>query len=450
MDTITAIATAPGTAGIAIVRISGPESLNIADRVFHGKRVPSKCLDRSILYGQIYNNGSILDEVLLLVFRAPHSYTREDVVEIQGHGGVACAQRILRAVLDAGARLAEPGEFTKRAFLNGRLDLIQAEAVADLVHARTERATIAALEQLEGQLSKLFRQAYATILDVLTELEASFDFPEDDIPPVEPHKLAERLDEVLGVMKSLLGTWEEGLILREGALVVISGQTNAGKSTLFNRLVGRNRAIVTDIPGTTRDAIEEHVSWNGIPIRLVDTAGIREATCIIEREGIARAQTYAQRAAVVIHMLDGSLPISDYDREVVRQRDPGQCLVIINKKDRGKVVAPTDFDSYNILECSVLYDDCLDHIKGKVLELLGMAGDTLPHAVINERHKRLLQSAIANVRSCIDLIKTEHEDMFVAAATELRGALDSLGTALGKSYSEEMLDAIFGKFCIGK
>ena len=282
-----------------------------------------------------------LDEVLLLIMRSPQSYTAEDVIELQGHGGNVAAKRILRRALDAGARMAEPGEFTKRAFINGRIDLLQAEAVLDLVHAGSDRAAAAAIEQLEGKLSCSFNEIYDSLVSVAADLEATLDFPDDELPESTMPELSRRLnDSRILRIGNLISTWDEGHILREGALVVISGKPNVGKSTMMNTLLGRDRAIVSQIPGTTRDTIEERYVLDGIPLRLVDTAGLRETQCEIEQEGVRRARAQLQKADLHLYLVDASTPLDDDDRDHLAALKSEKCVVVLNKSDLGRVVLP--------------------------------------------------------------------------------------------------------------
>ncbi|MDD3605078.1 MAG: tRNA uridine-5-carboxymethylaminomethyl(34) synthesis GTPase MnmE, partial [Kiritimatiellae bacterium] len=295
-DTIAAIGTAPGTGGIAVVRVSGPRTMEIADRIVRCSAPrPSMRRTMSVIYGHIAAAAGDVDEVLVLVMKGPGSYTREDMIEIQGHGGRVMAAAVLQAVLDAGARLAEPGEFTKRAFLNGRIDLTQAEAVADIVGARSRRAGRAALEQLEGSLSAAVNALYDRLMGIAADMEATLDFPEEDIPEALIQDVPDRISRAVSEMDLLISSWQEGRLLREGALIVISGRTNVGKSTLLNALLDTDRAIVSHIPGTTRDIIEEGLVLDGIPVRLVDTAGLRETSCEIESEGIRRTMRHIAR-----------------------------------------------------------------------------------------------------------------------------------------------------------
>jgi tRNA modification GTPase len=315
-DTIAAIATPPGQGGVGIVRVSGSKVWKIADQIFRSSETPSKAKGGTFLHGKVIAaDGTEIDEALCLIFRAPKSYTGEDTIEIQGHGGPVVLKKILRRCLDAGARMAEPGEFTKRAFLNGKMDLVQAEAVADLIHAQSDRAAKAALEQLEGGLSRQFNALYDGLMETAADIETTLDFVEDELPEDVFPSLGKKLDESFQGLENLLATWDEGRLLREGARVVVMGRPNAGKSTLFNALLGSDRAIVTELPGTTRDVIEETLVLDGVPLRVLDTAGLRETECLIEQEGIRRARAHSAAADIAVYLIDSSLPFSKEDEE---------------------------------------------------------------------------------------------------------------------------------------
>ncbi|NQT91964.1 MAG: tRNA uridine-5-carboxymethylaminomethyl(34) synthesis GTPase MnmE [Lentisphaerae bacterium] len=455
-DTIAAISTAAGKAGIAIVRLSGPDSLRIADRLCRCPHPPpsqraANSFVRAYIHAGATTDGEWrdMDEVIVLVYRAPHSYTREDVVEIQGHGGRVSAQRILGAVLGAGARLAEPGEFTRRAFLNGRIDLLQAEAVADLISARSERAASAALEQIEGRLSGVFADSYNVLMSVAVELETTLDFVEHDVAALALPSIRQRLDEVRESLEKTLSTWEEGHLLREGALVVICGRPNVGKSTLLNTLLGKDRAIVTDTPGTTRDTLEEGFVLDGIPVRLVDTAGLRKSDCEIEREGVRRAQMRIDRADAVVYVVDGAVEPEDEDHLAINEIPAGKCLVLLNKTDLGCRVSAEEFPDLPVVSCCLLKHIGLEDISKGLLKLLGVK-DTPPHATISERHKVIVQSALNGLNEAAALLGEGREDLHVPTASVLRDTLEALGTLTGRSYSTELLDNIFSRFCIGK
>jgi tRNA modification GTPase len=455
-DTIAAIATAPGEAGIAIVRLSGSRSLDIADRIFRGRGpFPSQRPGHSFVYGRVLSAGAggepvEMDEVILLIYRAPHSYTREDVVEIQGHGGRICAQRILRAALAAGAKMAEPGEFTRRAFENGRIDLVQAEAVLDLVRATSERAASSAIEQLEGNLSRSIQKCYDDTIVILADLEASFDFPDDDLPENLLVGLPDRILSVAHQLRQLLATWEEGHLLRDGALAVISGLPNVGKSTLLNRLLGRERAIVTEIPGTTRDTIEELAILEGIPVRLVDTAGLREAACQIEREGVERARRVMRQADVNLYVIDSSQPIREEDRANLDEMGSRRCIVILNKTDLGARQNSADYSPLPAIPCSLITSVGISDIRQAIITSLNVDVSAPPRAAVSERHRQLINRSVTALEEALELSKTGVDDHPIQCAGMLRDSVESMALILGKTFHNDLLDKIFNTFCIGK
>ena len=453
-DTIAAISTAAGKAGIAIIRMSGPDSYRIADEVFTGKQRPSDLHANAFAHGTIGNgvlDSSPIDEVILLAYRAPHSYTREDIVEIQGHGGQACAARILETLAQHGARPAEPGEFTRRAFLNGRIDLLQAEAVADLISARSDRAAAAAMEQLRGSLSVSCNAIYDDLLTVAADLEASFDFAEDELPETAMSQLLERTRSCASGLEALLEGWEEGRLLREGALVVISGRPNVGKSTLMNVLLGVDRAIVTDVPGTTRDTIEESLVLAGIPIRLVDTAGLRESLCEVEREGVRRALVATEEADIRVHVLDISLDLQEEDLVYLRTLDKDHTVLVLNKCDldprlRTEALPP----DLTCVRTSLLGNPNLEQLRRALSSKLCAHEGRPPHAVISERHRSIVHSALNEMNGALVHLEDGTGEDPVLAAQSLRQVLDLLGRITGREYSQELLDSIFSRFCIGK
>ena len=455
-DTIAAIATAPGEAGIAIVRISGPRSLDIADALFRGSGdLPSKRPAGTFVRGyidgpHIDKAQRHLDEVILLIYRAPHSYTREDVVEIQCHGGRVCAKRILRATVEAGARLAEPGEFTCRAFLSGRIDLIQAEAVADLVRATTDRGASAAIEQLDGSLSSLLTSIYEHLLYSSGDIEASLDFSEEELPSDLLDGASERLRKTAQEIGGMLSTWDEGHLLREGALVVISGRPNAGKSTLLNCLVGRERAIVTDIPGTTRDTIEEQIVLSGIPVRLVDTAGLRDVECRVEKQGVDRALDVMQRADVNLYIVDASNPLHPDDLGHFAQLRPGKAFVLLNKTDLGVLVKPSDCSQFDTVQCCLVRQEGLDEIRAMIISKFGIDTEAPPRAVISERHRQELRSTELNVIDALSLLDGKRDDAVALAASCVHEAIEHIASLTGRRCTNDILDNIFSRFCVGK
>lgn len=451
-DTIAAIATAPGEGAIAIVRVSGPASLAIADRVFRGKGPPpSRRGAGTFVHGHVVGGGQVADEVILLLYRAPSSYTREDCVEIQGHGGTAAAQRILRAVLEAGARPAEPGEFTKRAFLNGRIDLLQAEAVLDLIRARSDRAAEAALDQLSGSLSRTFGGIYDRLLEVAADIETTLDFSEEELPPTVLKDTWVRLKALESDLDTVLKTWGEGHKLREGVLVVIGGRPNVGKSTLLNGLLGIQRAIVHDTPGTTRDFIEEQMVINGYPVRIVDTAGLRQTECEVEGEGVRRARDYVRKADVLIYVLDASREVAEEDRVCLQEKAPSKTLVVINKSDLEHCESIRSFMTVcPAISCSLLTGNGLEAIRQAIAGKIS-SSHAIPqnHAVISERHRRVVVLSRKDIMEAVILLERKQSEVTLAAS-HIRSALELLGEVTGRVYHDELLTNIFSRFCIGK
>ena len=450
-DTIAAISTAPGEGGLAVIRVSGPKSLAIADKIFKcSPPVPSGRKSPAVVYGHVMAEGKMIDESLLLIMRAPRSYTREDVVEFQCHGGQIPAKRILRAVLQEKIRLAEPGEFTKRAFLNGRIDLLQAEAVLDIIKAQTDRSAAVALEQLEGSLSVSFGDIYNIVLRSCADLEASLDFIEEELPASFAPQVVRRLKGALHKIDDILSAWDEGHLLREGALVVISGKPNAGKSTLLNALLGKNRVIVSPIPGTTRDVIEEQIVIDGIPVRLVDTAGLRSSTCILEQEGVRRAKNQIERADINLHVIDASGIMEAEDYKNIVSLDKKKTIIILNKIDLGFAVNPATFRSYTSVNAQLSGNKGISKIKAALAVKLGIPKWHIHQSVISERHRNILTASQADLVEAIDMLGSHDESSVVLAAAKVRSALDRLAQATGKKYYQELLDAIFSRFCIGK
>ncbi len=438
-DTIAALATPAGAGAVALVRVSGPEAVGIAARIFRGSKPLADLLAGRVARGRIEHEGSVLDEVLVTVFRAPRSYTGEDVVEISGHGGVVVAQSVLRAVLQAGARAAEPGEFTRRAFLNGKLDLTQAEAVMDLIAARGEASAKAAAAQLEGRLGQVTEQLRQDALTALAHVEAFIDFPEEGIDPESGRALHQRVAGLLSSVKQLLATADEGRMLREGVRLVIHGEPNVGKSSLLNLLLGYDRAMVSEIPGTTRDTIEENLTLRGIPFRIIDTAGLRESDDPLELEGMRRTQRKLEEADVMLRVVDvssaGSIAGADA-REVV----------VLNKID----LAPQAQVPEGAVPLCCLDGRGLDQLVAAIIERtdlssLARLGDIV---AVNARHQQCLQKAQTYLEEA--LFSLDRGDAPELTAVELRAAVASIGEITGAVDTEDLLDTIFGRFCIGK
>lgn len=454
-DTIAAIATAPGEGAIAIVRVSGPDTFSLADRLFRcAAPPPSQRSPGTFAHGQIADPATdeVLDDALLLIFRAPHSYTGEDTVEIQCHGGSQAARRILSALLAAGARPADPGEFTKRAFLNDKIDLTQAEAVLDLIHARSERAARLATAQLEDALGRRIRSLYDDLLALCADIESMLDFPDDELPQSVPDELAARIPPVANGIQALLDTWQEGHLLRDGARIVIAGAPNTGKSTLLNLLAGRDRAIVSPHPGTTRDTIEEFVTFQGYPMHLIDTAGLRDAPCEIEQEGIRRTRHALTQADLTLCLVDASQPLSQPEIDFIASHDPRKIVVIGTKTDLGQHLDPKMLSKADFLPVSLKIDPQTDQIKAKIIQKVvhDRAGDDHADFAISGRHHKALLIALEEIKKAENCLNTGSEADFLPAATHSRAALEQIGLIFGKNCPEEMLDAIFSRFCVGK
>ncbi|OIO00635.1 tRNA uridine-5-carboxymethylaminomethyl(34) synthesis GTPase MnmE [Candidatus Desantisbacteria bacterium CG_4_10_14_0_8_um_filter_48_22] len=453
-DTIAAIATPVGEGGIGIIRLSGSGSLKIADGIFegkHGRNKPSGFLTYTTHYGLIRDKSEKIDEVILTVMRAPKTYTREDVVEINCHSGIVPLRKILELVLARGARIAEPGEFTKRAFLSGRIDLSQAEAVADVVRAKTDLSLKAAMGQLQGGLSKKISSARAGLLNLLADIEASIDFPEEDTGDVPGNMLAGKLDQCRIELEGLLKTFDAGRLLKEGVSAAIIGRPNVGKSSLLNCLVGKERAIVTSVPGTTTDTIEETMDVGGVHIRVIDTAGIGrrgKRPGIIEAEGIRRAGRVMEVSQLLLLVLDGSQPLKAEDRKLLGRIKNRKAIILINKIDLRQKIKSKDLQTaHPAIEISAKKNRNIDKVRAQISrEVWGGKIDFTGDAVLTSiRHKNEIGSAVKNLRSAGSSAGSAE-----LASMDIREAINALGRITGETITEDILDRIFDKFCIGK
>lgn len=442
-ETIAAISTPPGEGAIALVRLSGPEAVAVAARIFRGKVPPNELPSHQQQFGEIVEEERVLDQVMLVVHRAPQSYTGEDVVEISCHGGVLVTARVWEACLHAGARAARPGEFTERAFLHGKLDLTQAEAVIDLIRAKTDLALRSATEQLAGRLGERVSQLRTDLIALIANLEAYIDFPEEGIEPDVGDAFQVRLEHIRKKISELLATADQGRIFREGVRVVIYGLTNAGKSSLLNRLLGFPRAIVSPTPGTTRDTIEEVINLRGIPLRLTDTAGLREGGDAIEQEGIARTQRSLETADLVLHLVDSNAPKPEnFTAEDAERAE----LLLLNKSD---LPEHSDWKSCDALRISCTTENGLAGLEEKILEKIGARHLDAPSAIaINARHRDCLRRALAACERASEAIAAGLGPEFVSV--DLRDALQAVGEIVGAAGTEEILDSLFATFCIGK
>jgi len=467
-DTIAVIATPLGEGGLAVVRISGARAFAVADKMFLpvGKNSlkPSAAPTHTIHFGKIVRykislsrrtgegrgegEFEIIDEVLLAILRAPRTFTREDTAEISCHGGILPAKLVLDAILENGARLAEPGEFTRRAFLNGRIDLAQAEAVADLIHSRTELALAAANEQLAGKLSQRINQLRDDLMKALAHVEGHVDFPDEDISPDTKEKLLARLENGIAFMDELLRTANEGQILRRGIRAAIVGRPNAGKSSLLNQLLGHDRAIVSPIPGTTRDTIEEMANIRGLPVVFIDTAGLREARDEIEVEGIRRSRETLERAELILHVLDASEPLTSADENYFAEFAAKQRILVRNKTDLPiKLELPHDS---RFVDVSCLNGQGMEALKDAIKNLVwtGKIEAGMLQVMINSRHQEALDRARAAALRALDALRVDATLELVAL--DLRIAVNAVGEIVGKTATEDLLDSIFSQFCIGK
>lgn len=463
-DTIAAIATGMGESGIGIVRISGKSALSIADKVFVSKdgQKPSNFKTYTTHYGWIaenHNNDKRLtisdkpiDEVILTVMRAPRSYTKEDIVEINCHGGIVATRAVLGLVLDNGARLAQPGEFTRRAFLNGRIDLTQAEAVLDVIRAKTDAALKMGTAQLKGALSHQINNISESLLEALSILEANIDFPEEEISAVNPKQIIEKLTKINNILKNILDNAWRGRIIREGIHVVICGKPNVGKSSTLNALLRQERSIVTAVAGTTRDTIEEVIDIKGIPIRIVDTAGILEPRDLIEKKAVQRSKRFIGLADLVILLFDGSRRMSREDELLIAKLKKKTVIAVINKADlKQKIERNRVFKKFNrVVEISAKKNRNINLLEEEIASLIYKGGVPVaePIMVSNLRHITLIKEAQKLIAQAGDSLDNKVSLEF--AAQDIKDAISYLDEISGKKFREDLLDKIFSKFCIGK
>ena len=454
-DTIAAITTPLGESGIGAVRISGPGAYAVGDKIFKSKsEVPLKeRRDRSIQYGTIVDeNGTCIDEVLALIMKGPHSYTAEDVLEIQCHGGREALESILQLILRSGARMANPGEFTERAFVNGRIDLAQAEAVMDVIQAKSRAGLTSAVSQLEGRLSKVINKTRNELTELVTRLEVMIDYPEEDLEDIAVPDVSGALKGMQKKLQHMLEESQSGRMIRDGVMAAIAGTPNAGKSSLLNRLLQEERAIVTDVPGTTRDVLEEWITLRGIPVCLVDTAGIRETDDTVEKIGVTRARQYLDRADIILAVIDSSRPLTEEDKDILQSVAGKNVIVVLNKTDLPPVVTSNDLSPYGFLLCpiSASTGKGLDELKDMLLQEVLKGGFTDgPSALLtNTRHIELVrQSAEALNRAQQSLQDGMPLD---CAVVDIRQAWDALGSITGDTVHDDIVEEIFSRFCLGK
>jgi tRNA modification GTPase len=452
-DTICGVSTPPGEGGIGIIRMSGPKAIEIASMVFRAdsaKRLEDQA-SHSLLYGKVRDpgTGDIIDEALVSVMRTPASYTREDVVEINCHGGMMPLWRTVNLLIMSGARQAEPGEFTKRAFLNGRIDLAQAEAVMDIIQAKTELSHRAANEQLLGGMSSEVAALRDRLVSIVAAVEAGIDFPEEEIETPTGHPLADDVGSLLQSVDELISSHRYGRVLREGIATAIIGKPNVGKSSLLNRLLKQDRAIVTDIPGTTRDVLEEYINIAGLPFKILDTAGIRHSHDVVEMEGVRRSLAAIGAADVVLIVLDGSKPSSAEDQRVLEKARGKTAIVVMNKNDLERKAESPVWPEM-VVEVSCKSGRGLDNLRKALVEIVKQgAVPPREHSwAVNQRHKTALEKAKASLVKALESITSGMSAEFIAL--DLRDALDSVGIVTGATHTDDILERIFRDFCIGK
>lgn len=456
MSTIASISTAPGIGGIGIIRMSGEKTFEILEKIFKPKTY-QKIEDikgYTIKYGHIVEDNEIIDEVLVSYFKAPRSYTTENMCEINSHGGNVIVKRILELCLKNGADLAEPGEFTKRAFLNGRIDLAQAESVIDVINAKSEKEAKSGIKQLEGYLSKEIQDIKQEILDVLVNIEVSIDYPEYDTPEVQEKEIYEMITSVRKSLEKLEKSFDNGKILKEGIKTAIIGKPNAGKSSLLNAILKEDRAIVTDIAGTTRDTIEEFVTINGIPLNLVDTAGIREASDEVEKIGVEKSIKQANNADLIIAIFDSSKDLTDEDIEILKLIENKKAIILLNKSDLDAKINENDSRftniSDNIIKISALNKTGIDLLYEKISDLFNLNEINLDNDVLitNIRHKNIISKSLVNVSKAKDALDKKLPIDIVTIY--IKDILEDLGEITGEVVTEDIINEIFSKFCLGK
>ena len=455
-DTIAAIATAMTPSGIGIIRISGDDSFELIDKIYKsksGKKLLSQCDSHTVHYGFIYDGDEKIDEVMVLIMRAPNTYTREDTIEIDCHGGVFVMKRILETVIKYGARPAEPGEFTKRAFLNGRIDLSQAESVIDVINSKNEFALKNSLSQLNGAVLDSIKQIREVLLHEIAFIESALDDPEHISLESYPQKLLLIVDNQIKNIDQLLKSSDNGRILKEGINTVIVGKPNAGKSSLLNILVGADRAIVTDIAGTTRDVLEEQINLDGITLNLVDTAGIRDTDDIVEKIGVDRAKQYADSADLIIYVIDSSTELDDNDFSIIDILKDKNAIVLLNKSDLSTITTEDIVKKY--LDKPVIYISAkdrtgIDELESKISEMFlhGQVSFNDEVYITNIRHKNSLTEALNSLKLVVESINNDMPEDFYSI--DLMNAYEELGLIIGEAVEDDLMQEIFSKFCMGK
>ncbi|QDI91643.1 tRNA uridine-5-carboxymethylaminomethyl(34) synthesis GTPase MnmE [Salicibibacter halophilus] len=456
LDTIAAISTPPGEGAIAIIRISGDDSVAIAERMYRGNQNLRDVDSHTIHYGHLVQpaTNETVEEVMVTVLRAPKTFTRDDIIEINVHGGVVSADRVLQLVLTEGARLAEPGEFTKRAFLNGRIDLSQAEGVMDMIRAKTDRAMNVAMKQVEGRLARQIKTLRSELLEAIAHVEVNIDYPEYDAESVTLKRLEKQITAVQTEIDQLLATAHQGKILREGLATAIIGRPNVGKSSLMNALVQDNRAIVTEIPGTTRDVLEEYVNVKGVPLRLIDTAGIRETEDVVEKIGVERSRQALSDAELIVLVLNANETLTEEDKALFATIEDFNAIVVLNKTDLKKEIDESEardlVGDRPLVTTSLLKEEGIEDLEAAISHLFfdeGVEGTEINY-VSNTRHIALLNQAKATINEALDAAQADMPVDMVQI--DVKRAWEHLGEIVGETAPDQLIDQLFSQFCLGK
>ncbi len=449
-DTIAAISTPLGVGAISIIRVSGDDAIEIVKKIYKGKDL-SKVKSHTINYGHIYEKEKLIDEVLVSVMLKPNTFTKENIVEINSHGGIATTNKILELLLSNGCRLAEPGEFTKRAFLNGRIDLIEAEGVMDLINAKTEKQVELAVNQVNGYTSNLIKELREKLVSMIANINVNIDYPEyDDIKEVTNKDILNKLDEIKSSIKKVLNSSKDNQLINEGIKTAIIGSPNVGKSSILNKLLDEDKAIVTDIPGTTRDIVEGNILINGIMLKIIDTAGIRKTNDYVENIGVEKSLNLINEADLIIYVLNNNEEITEEEKNLYEQIKNKKHLIIINKIDLPKKIDYSSLDKNKIIKISALDDNCIEIIKEKIKELFNL--EELNNIDLtylsNSRSISLLNQSLEKINEIEKSLKNELPIDFIEI--DLRSIWNILGEIIGETYKEELLDELFSRFCLGK
>lgn len=454
-DTIVAIATAMSNSGIGIIRISGEESFSVIQRMFRKKNGKEIDVEKThtVQYGYIFDGDQMVDEVLVLIMKGPHSYTAEDTVEIDCHGGILMMKKVLELAIHHGARLADPGEFTKRAFLNGRIDLSQAEAVMDVIHAKNDYALKSSVSQLRGGISKRIKRLRESLIYEIAFIESALDDPEHISLDGYPSRLRKNLDSMKKEIEKLIDSSGNGRIMMEGIRTVIMGKPNVGKSSLLNLLVGEERAIVTEIAGTTRDTLEEHISFHGISLNIVDTAGIRNTDDVVEQIGVSKAKDAAKDADLIIYVVDGSIPLDENDREIIRMIRERKALILLNKSDLAQIVESAQLEcltGHHVIPISAKEETGIEDLEKEILSMFyeGRVDFNDQVYVTNVRHKTALIGSLESLKLVEHSIQNHMPEDFYSI--DLMDAYEQLGSIIGEAVEDDLINEIFAKFCMGK